>query len=95
MGFATSWGPSTSSTTTSYWVGTNITAANTYEYPKLDIKVQNATERLFEKGKFFAFESSREFRAWFSSPRKPPEVHARHGFQQMSRIPCYRGVRTR
>jgi hypothetical protein len=25
----------------------------------------------------------------------PPELRARHGYQEMARIPCYRGVRTR
>lgn len=28
-------------------------------------------------------------------PAPPLETMARHGFQQMCRIPCYRGVRTR
>lgn len=28
-------------------------------------------------------------------PSPPPAAHARKGFQQMARIPCYRGTRTR
>lgn len=25
----------------------------------------------------------------------PPSIRARHGYQQLARLPCYRGVRTR
>lgn len=25
----------------------------------------------------------------------PPSIRARHGYQQLARVPCYRGVRTR
>lgn len=28
-------------------------------------------------------------------PLIPPAARARHGFQQMCRLPCYRGARTR
>lgn len=34
-------------------------------------------------------------RHWFKSPTMPRQLRSRHGFQQMSRVPCYRGVRTR
>lgn len=93
VGFAESWGPSTATTFVYGYYGDSD---NTYGYPRLNIKTQNAAERQFEKGKFFKFESSREFRQWFGGPKTPVKLfRARHGFQQMARIPCYRGVRTR
>lgn len=95
VGFATSWGPSTSGGTIS-WSQNTCANDTVYAVPLIPGKVQNEAERLFEKGKFFAFESSREFRAWFGGPKTPVKLFkSRHGFQQMARIPNYRGVRTR
>lgn len=83
----------TSTTTTGGWY--TYSNGNTYT-AHVSIPVLETFTRWFSKGKFFKFESSMEFRAWFKRPDTVPrEVKSRHGFQQMCRLPCYRGVRTR
>lgn len=75
--------------------GTTVTVPSP-EFPEFKRAVQNRVERKFAKGKFFKFESSMEFRAWFEKPKTVPRaVRARNGFQQMTRLPNYRGTRTR
>lgn len=98
------WRRNTQPTTGISWGNDDITTTSSAYYSNtysgnvavLEFRDQNDTERLFEKGKFFKFESSMEFRAWFKRPNTVPRaVKSRHGFQQMCRLPCYRGVRTR
>ena len=88
------WGSDYGTTGTTAYVYYSGNSASNVTY--LPTPVSGPETRLFKKGKAFKFESSLEFRQWFGSPRAPKKaVKARHGFQQMSRIPCYRGVRTR
>jgi hypothetical protein len=95
--------PNQTATLEDYWGNDDVGSETSYygSYTNTTItwswnEIQNEVERLFAKGKFFAFESSREFRSWFGGPKTPVKLfRARHGFQQMARIPCYRGVRTR
>lgn len=85
---------STTTSTASYTIYSN--AFYSTDPSPLPKDIQKFLERLFDKGKFFQFESSMEFRAWFKPPRIPKKrFKTRHGFQQMCRLPNYRGVRTR
>lgn len=88
------WGinsPTSATTYTIYYVRPAETASN-YKL----LRPPSDHERLFKKGKFFAFESSMEFRRWFGSPKTPVKAaKARHGFQQLARLPNYRKARTR
>lgn len=86
---------------TSWW-DSNETSTSTISYTVYNTSAATHTvvelpfERVFDKGKFFRFESSMEFRAWFGQPHFPKQkLKERHGFQQMARLPCYRGRRTR
>lgn len=87
-----SWNNDTS--TISYTIYPAYSASNLPSPLPKDI--QKFLERLFNKGKYFKFNSSLEFREWFKPPPIPkPKLKARHSFQQMARLPCYRGRRTR
>lgn len=100
MGMAQTWETPTSSwTTTTSATSTYVIFANeaTTSGTFIQLPAEVRYPKFFNKGRFFRFESSREFRAWFKPDKiqKKPEEKARHGFQQMARIPNYRGVRTR
>lgn len=94
---------STTTTSASYRVYTNDSHDTNYDSwgsevrrNELRAQIQRLRERMFDKGKFFEFSSSREFRAWFAPPVVPKKkFKERNGFQQMCRLPCYRGTRTR
>lgn len=85
----------TTTSTAAYTIYNDNYASN-YNLRAVSTEVETFLERIFDKGKFFAFISSMEFRAWFKPPPIPKQkLKARHGHQQMCRLPCYRGVRTR
>lgn len=84
---------STVTSTASCTIYSNVSYSNV---PYVATDVETFLERIFDKGKFFQFRSSMEFRAWSQPPVIPKKkMKARHGHQQMCRLPCYRGVRTR
>jgi len=103
MGFDEGWGGTTGTTTSvvtiGYWStggdNNDTTTTVTYDWPAVTTVFAEPVLPGLAEAKA---KSSREAqRSMMLANQRPRSVaaHARHGHQQLARLPCYRGVRTR
>lgn len=84
------WASNLDTTTTTYdpWQSSATTTATIYVFPQNTATNYEVVEEI-KKPPY------RPPPGVFKERGAPKELKARHGFQQMCRIPCYRGTRTR
>jgi hypothetical protein len=78
-----------------FWGSTTATTSVTIELNTVASDITASLAELREALEAVRFDPPRLPAYFPPAPRRHRLEKARHGFQQMARIPCYRGARTR